>query len=123
MHFEKLYKSLCNCLYDKLLLVKPHMNDFSLGALRLVGSYLTNRRQRIKEKNIFSKDFQYIFVTISSLWNKSIAIYADDNTHYVTVKNVDNDVKPIEENSSKLFQWFPDNQTPDNQIKTKNKIL
>ena len=99
------------------------MNDFSLGALRLVGSYLTNRRQRIKEKNIFSKDFQYIFVTISSLWNKSIAIYADDNTHYVTVKNVDNDVKPIEENSSKLFQWFPDNQTPDNQIKTKNKIL
>lgn len=101
------------------------MNDFSLGALRLVGSYLPAESKEQKKKtfltNIFNK--QYIFLTISSLWNKPIAIYTDDNTHYVTVKNVDIDVKPIEENSSKLFQWFPDNQTPDNQTKAKNKIL
>lgn len=99
------------------------MNDFSLGALRLVGSYLPTESKEQKKKNIFNKDFQYIFLTISSLWNKPIVIYTDDNTHYVTVKNVDIDVKPIEENSSKLFQWFPDNQTPDNQTKAKNKIL
>ena len=95
------------------------MNDFMIsGALRMVGSYLTNRKERTKEKNILIKDFQYIFVTISSLWNKTIAIYADDNTHYVTVKNIDNDIKPKEENSSKLFQWLPDNQ-----LKAKNKIV
>ena len=37
------------------------------------------------------------------------AIYADYNPH-VTVKNFDDHIKPIEENSVKLFQWFTDNQ-------------
>ena len=43
------------------------MNDFSLGALRLVGSYLPTESKEQKKKNIFNKDFQYIFLTISSL--------------------------------------------------------
>ena len=37
-----------DCLSHDLLIVKLHANGFSLNALRLVHSYLTNREQRTK---------------------------------------------------------------------------
>ena len=46
----------------------------------------------------------------------SFSSYADDNTLYVTSENHEN-VKSLEEDSIKLFQWFSDNQIKANHDK------
>ena len=41
--------------------------------------------------------------------NIDIASYADDNTSYIAVDNIDNLTKPLEEAFTVLFQWFDNN--------------
>ena len=41
--------------------------------------------------------------------NIDIASYADDNTSYIAVDNIDDLTKPLEEALTVLFQWFDNN--------------
>ena len=45
------------------------------------------------------------------------ASYADDNTPYVSADTIDEVIKRLETASVKLFKWFADNQTKENQDK------
>ena len=47
----------------------------------------------------------------------SFTSYADDNTPYVTAKNLYEVIKSLEEDFIKLFQWFSDNQMKVNHNK------
>ena len=38
------------------------------------------------------------------------ASYANDSTRYVAASNIDGVIKSLEKDSSKLVQWFTDNQ-------------
>ena len=42
--------------------------------------------------------------------HEDIANYADDNTPYVSGKNIDEVVRFLEESSGVIFKWFSDNQ-------------
>ena len=44
-----------DCLSQDLLIAKLHFYALSLTSLRLLSDYLSNRRQRIKVGNVFSK--------------------------------------------------------------------
>ena len=50
-----------DCLSHKLLIAKLHAYGFSLNALRLVHSYLTNRKQRTKINNKYSSREEILF--------------------------------------------------------------
>ena len=44
-----------------------------------------------------------LFFIISNI---NIASYADDNTSYIAIDNIDDLIKSLEEASTALFQWF-----------------
>ena len=50
-----------DCLSHKSLLAKLHAYGFSIAALRLIHSYLTNRRQRTKINFSFSSSEEIVF--------------------------------------------------------------
>ena len=113
-----------DCISHKLVLAKLNAYGFTLRALRLLHSYLTNRKQRTRVNGDYSSWGEILFgVPQGSLLGPllfniflcdfflimketSFARYADDNTAYVTAKNLDEVIKSLEENSIKLFQWF-----------------
>ena len=49
--------------------------------------------------------------------HEDIANYADDNTPYVSGKNIDEVVRFLEESSRVIFKWFSDNQFQANASK------
>ena len=49
--------------------------------------------------------------------HEDIANYADDNTPYVSGKNIDEVVKFLEKSSRVIFKWFSDNQFQANASK------
>lgn len=102
VHFWKIYQK-PDCLCDKLLLVKPHVNDFNLAVLRLDGRYLTNKNQRtnintiykswdkilfgIPQKSLPGQKFSiYLFVNSSSLQNKQSLQYMQITIHTLQSK-------------------------------------
>ena len=111
------------------------MYGFSLRALRLIYSYLNNRKQRVRVNGDYSCREEILFrvsqrsILGPSLFNiflcnlflimkeTSFASYADDNTLYVTAENLDEVIKSLEEDSIKFFQWFSDNQMKANHDK------
>ena len=113
-----------DCISHKLVLAKLNAYGFTLRALRLLHSYLTNRKQRTRVNGDYSSWEEILFgVPQGSLLGPllfniflcdfflimketSFARYADDNAAYVTAKNLDEVIKSLEENSIKLFQWF-----------------
>lgn len=124
-----------DCLPHGLLLLKLETYGLSKKALKLIKSYLSNRKQCVKLGNIKS-DFQSIlkgvpqgpilgpvlfnifingifhFVPHSQLYN-----YADDNT----VSCADHKLRIVVENlvqdSLSLIQWFSENQMKANPEK------
>ena len=110
-----------DCISHKLVLAKLNAYGFTLRALRSLHSYLTNRKQRTRVNGDYSSWGEILFgVPQGSLLGPllfniflcdfflimketSFARYADDNTAYVTAKNLDEVIKSLEENSIKLF--------------------
>ena len=117
-----------DCLPHDLLLAKLNAYGFSLPALKLVQSYLSNRKQRTKINseissweeilfrvpqgsilgplliNIFLCDIFFIMNDVE------FASYADDNTLFFVGDDL-NDVTLKLQNASKIiFKWFNDNQ-------------
>ena len=124
-----------DCISHELILAKLHAYGFSLRALRLIHSYLTNRKQRTKVNGKYSSWEVILFgvpqgsilgpllfnIFLCDLFlimkETSFASYADDNTPYVTAENLDEVIKSLEKDSIKLFQWFSDNQMKANYNK------
>ena len=110
-----------DCISQEFVLAKLHVYGFSLRALRLIHSYLTNRKQRTRLNGNYSSWEEILFgvpqvpqVFLCDLFlimkETSFASYADDNTPYVTAENLDEVIKSLEKDSIKLFQWFSNNQ-------------
>ena len=112
-----------------------HQCGFSIPALRLVYSYLKNRKQRTKINSAYSSWEEILFgvpqgsIQGPLLYNISLcdlfymmndtdfASYADDNTCYVSVDTIDEVIKRLEPASVNLFKWIVDNQMKANQDK------
>ena len=63
---------------------------------------------------LFNIDLCDLFLIMN---HEDIANYADDNTPYVSGKNIDEVVRFLEESSRVIFKWFSDNQFQANASK------
>ena len=108
--------------------MKLHSHGLSLTSLRLLSDFLSNRKQRTKVENVFSK-WQNIETGVPQgsilgpllfnificdlfliLDNTYFASYADDNTPYTINRNTDAVTKSLEELSIPLLSWFKENK-------------
>ena len=96
--------------------------------MRFVHSYLKNRMQRTKINSEYSswEDIMFGFpqgsilgpllfnIFLCNLFlimeEIDIAIYADDNTPYITENSIEEVIQKLENAAQMLFQWFSDNQ-------------
>jgi hypothetical protein len=116
-----------DCLPHNLLMLKLEAYGLSENSLKLLKSYLENRRQRIKIGNnysdwdtlikgvprgsilgpvlfnVFINDI-FHFVQDSTIYN-----YADDNTLSYSDTNINTVVKTLENDSINLIDWFSKN--------------
>ena len=104
-----------------------HAYGFSLAALRLVHSYLSNRKQKTKISESYSSSEEILFgVPQGSIFGPllfnificdlfividyiNIANYADDNTPFVSGDTPLNVITSLENAAEKLFEWFTNN--------------
>ena len=111
-------------LNHELLLAKLNAYGFSTNAIRMMCSYLTGRRQRVKVNGSFSswKDlklgvpqgsvlgplFFTIFINgIFFLLNETeICNYADDTTIYCSHQELQEVTTRLENDTAKLSTWF-----------------
>ena len=124
-----------DCLNHDLLLAKLNAYGFDLSALKFIGSYLKDRKQRTKVGssysswreitsgvpqgsilgpllfNLFLNDIFYF----SS--NSEIANYADDNTVYGTNDTLQGLLDTLEAETSTLLKWFQNNEMKSNEDK------
>ena len=122
-------------LSHELLLAKLHAYGFSFAALRLIHSYLTNRKQRTKVNSSYSSWEEILFgvpqgsILGPLLFNVFLcdmffvmndfdfASYADGNTPYVSTDSIEVVIRILENDSIKLFKWFSDNMMKVNKDK------
>ena len=104
-------------------------------ALKLVHSYLSNRKQRTKINNAYSLWEEILFgvprgsilgpilfnIFLSDLLlvvkDTDFSSYADDNTIYDIGDSINDVIASLQDSSEKLFQWFSDNQLKGNTDK------
>ena len=129
--FSKAFDSLSH----DLLIAKLNAYGFSLLTLKLVHSYLSNRKQRTKIINAYRSWEEILFgvpqgsilglilfnIFPSDLFlvlkNTDFASYADDNTIYDMGDSINDVIASLQGSSEKLFQWFSDNQLKGNTDK------
>ena len=124
-----------DCLPHDLLLANLNAYGFSLLTLKLVQSYLSNRKQRTKINSEFISWEEILFgvpqgtILIPLLFNiflcnlffimndVEIASYADDNTPFFVGGNVNDVILKLQNASKALFKWFNDNEMKANPDK------
>ena len=119
-----------DCLSHDLLLAKLNAYDFSLKALRLIQSYLSNRKQRTKINSEFSS-WEEIFLGLPQgailgplMFKKFLCDLFfimnnvdDDNTPFFVSNDLDKVIIKLKSVSKTLFQWLADNQMKANSGK------
>ena len=118
-----------------ILLAKLNAYGFSLPALRLAQSYLSNRKQRTKINSEFSSWEEISFgvpqgsISGPLLFNiflcdlffimndVELASYADGNTPFFVGDNLNDVILKLQNASKTLFKWFNDNQMKANPDK------
>ena len=116
-----------DCLNHELLLAKLNAYGFSTNAIRMVHSYLTGRRQRVKVNGSFSswKEMKLgvpqgsvlgpllfnifindIFILLSET---EICNYADDTTIYCSHKELQEVTLGLENDAVEISNWFAEN--------------
>ena len=115
-----------DCLSHELLIAKLDAYGFDKNALKLVNSYLSNRKQRVKINDKYSSWSEIFEVPQGSILGSllfnificdmfyflkdfDIANDADDSTPYTADKNIEFVVNNLEHSSSILFKWLSDN--------------
>ena len=121
-----------DCLSYELLLAELHAYGFSISALRLIYSYLANRKQRTKINSSYSSWEEIIIgvpqgsilgpllfnIFLSDMFfvlsQTDFASFVDDNTPYVEASNIDV-ITVLENYLIQLFKWFSGNQMKANK--------
>ena len=124
-----------DCLPHDLLLANLNAYGFSLLTLRLVQSYLSNRKQRTKINSEFSSWEEILFgvpqgsilrplifnISLCDLFlmknDVAFASYADGNTPLFVGDDLDNVTLEFQNTSNTLFKWFNGNQIKANPDK------
>jgi hypothetical protein len=124
-----------DCLSHELLIAKLEAYGFSMSALRLILSYLSERKQRTKVNDTYSSWKEILFgvpqgsILGPLLFNIFIcdmfyiisgidfASFADDNSPHVSGENINEVIKLLEEVSQNLSHWFQNNQMKANPDK------
>ena len=117
------------------MIAKLNTYGFDNKAVKFVYDYLISRKQRTKISDTYSS-WQEILSRVpqSSIFGPllfnigirdlfciikdcDIANYADDNTSFLSGKNVEEVLNSLENVSSNLFQWFTENELKGNESK------
>ena len=115
------------CLPHELLIAKLDAYGFDKSSLKLIRSYLSNRKQRVKINDRYSSWSEMLFGVPQGsivgpllfsifmcnmfyfLEDFDIANYADDSTPYCAGKSAEFVVKNLEQSSAILFEWRSNN--------------
>ena len=107
--------------------MKLNAYGFSLLALRLIHDYLSHRKQRARVNNSYSEWLALMFgvpqgsilgpllfnIFLADLFlihsDIDIANFADDNTPYLSAKNVEDVIESLERALVSLFRCFENN--------------
>ena len=113
-----------DCLPHDLIVAKLHAYGFSIESLKLINSYLIERKQRVKMNDQFSSWLDIvvgvpqgsilgpllfnIFLCDMFLFSNDIDFesYADDNTPYCIGKTPEEVISQLEKSSKSIFEWF-----------------
>ena len=123
--FVDLSKAL-DCLQHDLLLAKLNAYGFDYKSLKLISSFLSNRKYRTKINSSFS-EWKHLLIGIPQrsvlgslsfniymcdlflfMSESNVANYADDTTLYACEKNLPGVERKLESESLILFNWFQD---------------
>ena len=130
-----------DCIPHDLLIAKLHAYGIRMQSLKLLYSYLTNRKQRVKINNSFSDWFEIkvsvpqssvlgpllfnIFINdlLLCIEDDDLCNFADDNTLYKCCRSVIEAKLSIEMQCSSIILWFKANSMKMNPEKCHIIIL
>ena len=124
-----------DCLNHKILIAQLLSTyGFTLPALKLIHSYLSNRKQRVPVNDSYGlwQDiffavpqgstlglllFNIFLVDLFFYINKKISNYADDTKTYAVSDTTDDLIAFLKKSSKDLVKWFDDNPMESNPDK------
>ena len=124
-----------DCLPHELIISKLHAYGEDMSSLKLINSYSSKRRQKIKINDVYSSWSEIIFGVPQGsirgpllfnifIWDlfmflhkHGIANYADDSTPYSRGIGIHNIISDVEQASDILSKWLTDNYLKPNMGK------